>query len=66
MTDRPYWNREMETIGDEALHALEADRLRHQLDWVWERSPLYRKKYTEVGIDVAEIDRDSLDRKSVV
>lgn len=55
MTDRRYWNEEMETADPEQLLALEQQRFRQQLEWVWERSPFYRRKLTEAGIDVASV-----------
>ncbi|GBD19876.1 Phenylacetate-coenzyme A ligase [bacterium HR28] len=60
MAERRYWNEVMETIDPERLWQLEDERLRWQLRWVWERSPFYRQKFSEAGIDPLTIGRDSL------
>lgn len=62
MAERRYWNEAMETIDPARLWKLEDERLRWQLRWVWERSPFYRKKFSEAGIDPLTIGRDSLHR----
>lgn len=60
MAERRYWNEVMETIDPERLWQLEDERLCRQLRWVWERSPFYRQKFSEAGIDPLTIGRDSL------
>uniref|UniRef100_A0A831WXE3 Phenylacetate--CoA ligase family protein n=1 Tax=Thermorudis peleae TaxID=1382356 RepID=A0A831WXE3_9BACT len=62
MAERRYWNEAMETIDPGRLWRLEDERLRWQLRWVWERSPFYRQKFSEAGVDPLAIGRGSLDR----
>ncbi len=51
MGEQRYWNEAMETIDPARLWKLEDERLRWQLRWVWERSPFYRQKFADAGID---------------
>lgn len=61
MTQRAFWNPEMETISTDALHQVEGDRLRRQVTWMWDRSPFYRVKLQAAGIDDPRaITRESL------
>lgn len=60
MAERRYWNEAMETIDPNRLWRLEDERLRWQLRWIWERSPLYRQKWEEAGVDPLAIGRGSL------
>jgi len=62
MGEQRYWNEAMETIDPARLWKLEDERLRWQLRWVWERSPFYRQKFADAGIDPLTIGRDSLHR----
>jgi phenylacetate-CoA ligase len=47
---RLYWNEEMETIQPTALHRLENENLRTQLDYIWASSAFYQRKFAEAGI----------------
>jgi phenylacetate-CoA ligase len=60
-TDR-FWNEHLETLDPEALWQLEEERLRWQVQWVWERSPFYRQKLSAAGIDPAGVRRADLAR----
>ena len=54
-----YWNKEIETMSREQLHALQSERLRATVKLVYERTPFYRRKMDEMGItpdDIKTID----------
>jgi phenylacetate-CoA ligase len=50
-----YWRRETETLPREELEKLQLQRFRKQIHYVYERSPMYRRKYDEAGIKPADI-----------
>ncbi len=50
MTERRYWNENIETMQSAALRRLENERLRTQLDYIWERSAFYRARFAEAGV----------------
>ncbi|MDQ6643415.1 MAG: AMP-binding protein [Chloroflexota bacterium] len=58
--ERFYWNEDMETMQPAALHQLENEYLRTQLDYVWECSAFYQAKFVETGVKRADI-RDLAD-----
>ncbi len=45
-----YWNPVLETLDPEALRALQLRKFRRVLAWVYERSPMYRRKYEAAGL----------------
>src|SRR6266567_4683928 len=59
--ERRYWNEDLETMQPAALHQVENDCLRTQLDYVWAGSAFYQAKFAEVGVkreairDVADL-----------
>lgn len=55
--ERKYWNEEMETMPPEKLAELEARLLRRQLEYVYEKSSFYQKKFDEAGVKLEEIKR---------
>jgi phenylacetate-CoA ligase len=52
-----YWNEEMETLPREKLEQLQLQRFRERMQYVYERSPMYKTKYDEAGIKPADIRR---------
>ncbi len=50
MEERKYWNKDLETIGDQDLKLLEMDALRRQLRYVYEKSPFYKEKFERSGV----------------
>jgi phenylacetate-CoA ligase len=58
--DRLYWNTDLETMQPAALHQLENEYLRTQLDYVWARSAFYQARFTEAGVKREDI-RDVAD-----
>ena len=50
-----FLNKDMETIGPEELHALQEKKLSKQLDYVWEKSPFYQRKFKENGLERNDI-----------
>lgn len=45
-----YWFPEIEKADTEKLEALILFKLKNTLEWAWEKSPFYRKKWKEVGV----------------
>ncbi|GAB4247660.1 phenylacetate--CoA ligase family protein [Deferrisoma sp.] len=45
-----YWNPATETLDPERLRALQLAKFRRVLSWVYERSPMYRRKYEAAGL----------------
>lgn len=52
---RKMWNEEMEAIAPGAQRALEQAALARQLEYVYARSPFYRRKFREAGLAPGEI-----------
>ena len=50
MTEKTYWNRELETMPADKLRKLESEALRTQLAYVYRESPFYRQKFDETGV----------------
>ena len=46
---RKLWNERIETLSDEELRALQLERLKKQVAYNFENSPVYRKKFNDVG-----------------
>jgi phenylacetate-CoA ligase len=51
------WNTQMETMACGALREIEQERLRRQLEYVWEASPFYRRKWEAAGIGPQHLSR---------
>lgn len=52
---RALWNAAVETLPRDALRALQLERLRRQLAYNWERSPVHRAKFEEAGAHPKDI-----------
>jgi hypothetical protein len=50
-----YWNKETETLPREKLEELQLQRFREQMQYMYDRSPMYRRKYDAAGIKPADI-----------
>jgi phenylacetate-CoA ligase len=50
-----YWKKEVETLPREQLEELQLHRFRERMQYVYERSPMYRRKYDEAGIKPSDI-----------
>jgi phenylacetate-CoA ligase len=50
-----YWKKEMETLPREQLKELQLHRFRERMQYVYDRSPMYRRKYDEAGIKPSDI-----------
>jgi phenylacetate-CoA ligase len=50
-----YWKKEIETLPREQLEELQLSRFKERLQYVYERSPMYRRKYDEAGIKPSDI-----------
>ncbi len=55
MTSVRYWNEEMETMPREERASLQLDRFRERMAYVYEKSPMYKRKYDEAGIKPSDI-----------
>jgi phenylacetate-CoA ligase len=51
-----YWRKEMETLPRDELRALQLERFKRQMGYVYERSPFYKKKFDEAGIRPSDIN----------
>jgi phenylacetate-CoA ligase len=55
----PYWDRERETLPVDQRQSLILDRIRHQLNYVYEQIPFYRQLYDAKGVrpdDIRNLD----------
>ncbi len=50
-----YWNKESETLAREDLEELQLQRFRERMQYVYDRSPMYKRKYDEAGLKPADI-----------
>jgi phenylacetate-CoA ligase len=55
MEEVTYWNKEMETLPRKRLEELQLQRFRERMQYVYERSPMYRRKYDDAGIKPSDI-----------
>jgi len=55
MEEVTYWDKERETLPREKLEVLQLQRFRERMQYVYERSPMYRRKYDEAGIKPSDI-----------
>jgi phenylacetate-CoA ligase len=51
----PYFNEEMETLSDDALHNLHQEKFLKQLEYLYKHSPLYQDKLKEAGMRPGDI-----------
>ncbi|MBI3458145.1 MAG: phenylacetate--CoA ligase family protein [Candidatus Rokubacteria bacterium] len=51
------WNPEMETVAPDRLRETEEEKLRRQLEYTWQLSPFYRRKWEEAGVDPRRVRR---------
>jgi phenylacetate-CoA ligase len=50
-----YWNKEMETMPRDKREMLQLERFRERMAYVYDRSPMYKKKYDQAGIKPSDI-----------
>ena len=50
-----YWNKPLETLPRDQLQELQLQRFQERMTYVYERSPMYRRKFDEAGIKPADI-----------
>ena len=50
-----YWNKKLETLEREDLEELQLQRFRERMQYVYDRSPMYKRKYDEVGLKPTDI-----------
>lgn len=63
MTDKAYWNEEMETISEADLKALETGALKDQLEYVYRNSSFYKDKFDQAGVKPADFKhREDLEK----
>src|ERR1022692_789689 len=53
--DSPYWNPKTETLGRERLNELQLQKLRRQCEWGAARSPGYKRRFAEEGVDSSHL-----------
>jgi len=57
MTEKTYWNRELETMPADKLRKLETKALQKQIAYVYSQSPFYRRKFDENGVHPEALKR---------
>jgi phenylacetate-CoA ligase len=50
-----YWNKEKETLPREKLEELQLQRFKERMLYVYEHSPMYKRKYDQAGIKPSDI-----------
>ena len=45
-----YWNKELETMPREKREELQLERFRERMAYVYDRSPLYKRKYDRAAL----------------
>ncbi len=50
-----YWNPKVETMSAADVQVMQAERLRHQFDYLMARSPFYIDKFKEAGFDASRL-----------
>lgn len=55
MEEVTYWKKEIETLSREKIEELQLQRFRERMQYVYERSPMYKRKYDEAGIKPSDI-----------
>lgn len=55
MEEVVYWKKDMETLPRERLEELQLKRFKKQMQYVYDRSPMYRRKYDEAGVEPSDI-----------
>jgi len=55
MMDAPYWEEELETAGRQDLENLQLSLFKRKMQYVYDNSPMYRRKYDQVGIKPDDI-----------
>jgi phenylacetate-CoA ligase len=50
-----YWNKELETLPRKKLEELQLRRFRERMQYVYDHSPMYKRKYEEAGLKPADI-----------
>jgi phenylacetate-CoA ligase len=55
MENITYWKKDTETLPREKLEALQLERFKERMQFVYDRSPMYKRKYNEAGIKPADI-----------
>lgn len=54
-TSTEIWKPEIETMPREQVRELQSRRLREQVAYVFERSPFYRRKFGEIGLEPGDV-----------
>lgn len=55
MQDVTYWNEAVETLPREKLEQLQLRRFQDQMAYIYDRSPMYHRKYDEAGIGPSDV-----------
>jgi phenylacetate-CoA ligase len=50
-----YWKEEIETLPRERLEEIQLQRFRERMQYVYDQSPMYKRKYDEAGIKPSDI-----------
>lgn len=50
-----YWNKKLETMSREQIELQQLERFRERMAYVYDQSPMYRRKYDQAGIKPSDI-----------
>ncbi len=55
MNDRPFWNKEMETMGLEDMKALQFRKFKNIFKYAYDHNQFYRRKFEKAGVSLEDI-----------
>jgi phenylacetate-CoA ligase len=55
MQEVTFWKKDMETLPREKIRALQLERFKERMAFVYERSPFYRRKFDQAGVKAEDI-----------
>ena len=55
MSNKKFWNKEIETLSKEKLKKLQLERLKNIVELAYRNSPFYKKLYNEAGVKPSDI-----------
>jgi phenylacetate-CoA ligase len=55
MTDKEYWNQEMETLPSDRLREFQKERLQKAIEWAYTRTTFYRNLFERAGVKPEDI-----------
>ena len=47
---KKYWDEKFETMNESAMRAVQTEKLKETLAWVYDRIPYYKKAFDDAGV----------------